>query len=102
MKKLGFVFAFVVASLFILGQFTVHAGEIKWKAQTSFPPMDSGTVHQAQGMVKFEMKNDIKTEYYHTSKKNFIPFDPFFQYYGFQKTSPEGSCCHACQADRGG
>jgi len=31
---------------------TAGAKEIKWKAQTSFPPMDSGTIHQAQGMVK--------------------------------------------------
>jgi TRAP-type C4-dicarboxylate transport system substrate-binding protein len=52
MKKTGFISAVVVASFFLLSQLTVFAGEIKWKAQTSFPPMDSGTVHQAQGMVK--------------------------------------------------
>jgi TRAP-type C4-dicarboxylate transport system substrate-binding protein len=50
MKKLGFISA-IVMSLFLFGLLTAGAGEIQWKAQTSFPPQDSGTIHHAQGMV---------------------------------------------------
>ena len=49
--KRSIVFFLMVICLFTFGQ-TATAGMIEWKAQTSFPPEDSGTRHHAGGMVK--------------------------------------------------
>ncbi|MFH1135746.1 MAG: TRAP transporter substrate-binding protein DctP [Pseudomonadota bacterium] len=50
MKRNVFLVMMVIG-LFVFGQ-AAAAGMIEWKAQTSFPPEDSGTRHHAGGMVK--------------------------------------------------
>ena len=51
MKKLGIVFLGLTLSLMLTGMPVGYAGEIKWKAQSTMPPEDSGTRHHAKGMV---------------------------------------------------
>ena len=49
--KRSIVLVIMVIGLFMFGQIAA-ADPIEWKAQTSFPPEDSGTRHHAGGMVK--------------------------------------------------
>ena len=50
MRKWGLWFVVVLCAAFLA--VPAGAGEMKWKAQTSFPPEDSGTRWHAGGMTK--------------------------------------------------
>jgi len=65
MKKTSLVFVILAVSLFLSGPVT--AKEIQWKAQTSFPSQDSGTIHHAQGMVdatNTALKGQLSTTFF--------------------------------------
>jgi len=65
MKKRGWVVVIAVC-LLALGQ-PAWAESLEWKAQTSFPPEDSGTRHHAGGMVKATneaLQGQLKTTLY--------------------------------------
>ncbi len=64
--KQNFILALLAIGLLLVGQIAA-AGEIEWKAQTSFPPEDSGTRHHAKGMVDATNKaleGQLETTFY--------------------------------------
>ena len=64
-RVIGILVMFAVG-LFVLGPPAV-AETLEWRAQTSFPPEDSGTRHHAGGMVKVTneaLKGQLNTTFY--------------------------------------